>query len=86
LLSVCAYTGSENRYEVIVADDASTDDTSRVLARVRHLQLISHDVNLGFLRNCNRAAARARGRYLLFLNNDVQVTAGWLEAMLQVFR
>ena len=86
LLSVGAHTGEGIRYEVIVADDASIDDTRRVLSDVPNVRVIRNDSNMGFLTNCNGAAGAARGRYILFLNNDVQVTEGWLEAMIRVFR
>lgn len=71
--------------EVIVADDASTDGTAELLASVPNLRIVRGETNVGFLRNCNRAAELARGRYLLLLNNDVQVTDGWLRAMLAEF-
>ena len=41
--------------------------------------------NLGFVGSCNAGAAIARGEFVLFLNNDTVVTAGWLEALLRVF-
>ncbi|GAA0701444.1 glycoside hydrolase family 99-like domain-containing protein [Dyella marensis] len=68
-------------FEVLVANDASTDDTAQVLATIANLRVVNQPANLGFLRNCNTAAREARGKYLLFLNNDVQVTPGWLKAL-----
>ena len=71
-------------YEVILADDGSTDLTSTLESRIRGIQVVRGG-NLGFLRNCNRAAEQARGDVVLLLNNDTAVTAGWLPALLDVF-
>ena len=65
-------------FEVIVANDASTDRTREVLSRVPNLRLVHQSDNLGFLRNCNVAAKEARGRRLVLLNNDAQVSPDWL--------
>ncbi len=73
--------GSSLASEVIIADDASTDGTADRLARVPNLRVLSAAQNQGFLRNVNRAVPAARGRFLVLLNNDVQVTSGWLEAL-----
>lgn len=70
-------------FEVLVADDASTDDSARVLGNIPHVRIVTQSENLGFLRNCNRASKQAKGRLIVLLNNDVQVTAGWLEALVQ---
>lgn len=85
LLSICANTGFAISYEVIVADDASTDETQSILGEIPNLRLKRNEKNMGFLRNCNAAIQDARGEYVLFLNNDVQVMEGWLEALLNTF-
>jgi GT2 family glycosyltransferase len=73
-------------FEVIVIDDASTDETPGRLARIRDLDAVSNDKNLGFIGSCNRGAARANGDFIVMLNNDTQVMDGWLDRLLQTFR
>jgi GT2 family glycosyltransferase/2-polyprenyl-3-methyl-5-hydroxy-6-metoxy-1,4-benzoquinol methylase len=75
---VASMTPDDPSFEVLVANDASTDATAQVLASVRNLRIVNQPSNLGFLLNCNTAAAQARGDILILLNNDVQVTTGWL--------
>ncbi|HZX91872.1 MAG TPA: glycosyltransferase [Rudaea sp.] len=72
-------------FEVIVVDDASTDATAERLARVGGIRVIRNAQNLGFVGSCNAGAGAARGDFVLFLNNDTVVTAGWLEALLRCF-
>ncbi|MGE7138638.1 glycosyltransferase [Luteibacter sp. NPDC031894] len=72
-------------FEVVVVDDASPDNTASVLAEVSGVRLLCNERNLGFVGSCNAGAAAARGEYLVFLNNDTQVTPGWTEALLRCF-
>lgn len=71
--------------EVIVAEDASEDPQILRLRHVVGLRFLENETNLGFLRSCNAAARQACGEYLHFLNNDTEVTAGWLDRMVELF-
>jgi O-antigen biosynthesis protein len=71
-------------YEIIIADDVSTDKTSKLSKFVENVKVIRNSNNLGFLKNCNNAAKTARGSYLLFLNNDTTVTLGWLKPLVEL--
>jgi GT2 family glycosyltransferase/glycosyltransferase involved in cell wall biosynthesis len=77
--------GAQAPFEVIVVDDASPDGSAANLERIEGLCLLRNPRNLGFVGSCNVAAAAARGDFLLFLNNDTQVSPGWLDALLRCF-
>ncbi|MEI4474231.1 glycosyltransferase [Frigidibacter sp. MR17.24] len=77
--TVCRSTGIT--YEVILADDGSSDETLQAADLFPGLRVVRAPTNLGFLRNCNNAAAQAKGEHLLFLNNDTIVLPGWLEEL-----
>lgn len=72
--------------EIIVVDDASPEPLAAVLSEVQGARFVRNETNLGFIGSCRHGAGLARGEYLILLNNDVQVTQGWLEALLNVFR
>jgi GT2 family glycosyltransferase len=69
-------------FELIVVDDASKDETPRLLEsygdRVRTVRL---DANQGFAGACNAGAAAAQGELLVFLNNDTIPVTGWLDSL-----
>jgi GT2 family glycosyltransferase len=71
-------------YEVVIADDGSTDPDVARLGGIENVRFIVQPVNLGFLRNCNAAFDVCRGRYVLLLNNDAQLLPGALDALVAV--
>lgn len=84
LHSLAEHSGKTS-YEVIVVDDQSPEPVTDAMPGVTGVRVIRNATNLGFIRNCNLAAREARGKYIVFLNNDTLVTAGWLEALLAPF-
>ncbi len=84
LQSIAQHAGGAS-FEVIVVDDCSSDETADGLARIGGIRALHNEHNLGFIGACNAGAALAGGTYLVFLNNDTQVTAGWLDALLDTF-
>jgi glycosyltransferase involved in cell wall biosynthesis len=96
LVSVCIPTRNQARYlataiesalsqpveelEVVVHDDASTDETEAVLARFDdpRLRTVRHDQPLGVAGNRNTLLEDARGEYVAWLDSDDRYTAGSL--------
>lgn len=72
-----------------MVDNGSTDGTPeflRDLEKRGQVQVIINKNNLGFAAASNQGARAARGEFLLFLNNDTQVTPGWLEELVRSAR
>lgn len=72
--------------EVIVVDNASSDETPGMLQEFPWITLVRNERNRGFAAANNQAAGMAKGRYLVMLNNDTEAKPGWLATMLCVAR
>ena len=74
-----------NESEIIIVDNASSDQTPQYLKHIAdqdpNIRLILNDSNRGFAAGNNQGAAIALGEYLVFLNNDTIVTPCWLEGL-----
>ncbi|KKM08855.1 hypothetical protein SY88_22415 [Clostridiales bacterium PH28_bin88] len=73
-------------HELILVDNGSTDGTAAYLEKVPGARLIKNTANAGYARGNNQGIAASRGEYVLFLNNDTVVTAGWLGKLLKCFK
>lgn len=73
-------------YEIIVGDDGSIDQTKDLGTYFENIAHVKNDVNLGFLKNCNKAASFAKGNYICFLNNDVLVQNEWLTSLVSLLQ
>ena len=85
LISILENSGALH-YEVIVADDNSSDETRNIFQHTENIKLIVNKTNLGFLKNCNNAANHATGHFLVFLNNDTNVQPGWLLSLVELMK
>lgn len=71
--------------EVIVADNASGDDTLKLVKKFgKNIAIVETEGNVGFSKGNNAAAARATGEYLLFLNPDTKFESGSLSDMVAI--
>ncbi len=76
---------SDLAYEIIIVNDASTDETLEQLATlVKGIQVLTNAENSGFIRSCNYGASQAKGQYLYFLNNDTRILENCLESLLKL--
>jgi GT2 family glycosyltransferase len=72
--------------EIIIVDNASQDETPRLLDQLKGARVIRNTENRNFLLAVNQAAREARGEYLLILNNDAQLLPGTLQSTLRTIR
>jgi glycosyltransferase involved in cell wall biosynthesis len=91
LLATCLASIDRHRpldvpIEVIVADDASTDDTADWLPDAHpDVRLVRLGQNAGFCGAANAGIAASLGSFIQLLNNDTEVSSGWIEAGLAPF-
>ena len=70
-------------YEIILIDNASTDDSVAYVAQTfPEVHILSSPVNGGFGQGNNAGVCQTQSRYLIFLNPDTEVTPGWATALI----
>ena len=86
LASIARHRPAGVAIEIIVADDASTDGTPDWIADAHpDVRVVRLATNKGFCGAANAGVDAARGQIVQLLNNDTEVTAGWIEAGLAPF-
>lgn len=72
-------------YKIYIADNASTDDS---IAFVRNnypdITIIFNSGNIGFAAGYNEALAQIEADYYVLLNQDVEVTPGWIRPIIEM--
>jgi GT2 family glycosyltransferase len=76
------------KYEIILIDDCSTDDTAAWMRSLdtAYVKTIYNSTNVGFARSNNAGFKIAQGTVIGLLNNDLLFETTWLEPMLAILR
>jgi glycosyltransferase involved in cell wall biosynthesis len=78
-------------YEILIIDSGSTDDTKEISRHIiketanRNIRYI-FEPEPGLLTGRHRGALEANGELLVFVDDDIEATAGWLEAIFETFK
>ncbi len=72
--------------ELVLVDSGSSDETRHIARYVTGARLLRFDDNVGYLRGCNAGLTLVSSEAVLYLNNDVELTAGTLDAALARLR
>lgn len=71
-------------FQVIVGDNASTDDSVDFLTlKYPQITIIRNDLNEGFAEGYNRVLRQIEARYFVLLNSDVEVTENWIGPVIE---
>ncbi len=70
--------------EIVIVDNGSSPDQFDLLVRLTKMsRIVRQPSNCGFGEGNNRGVEHCKGELILFLNNDVFVTEGWLDPLLR---
>ena len=83
--SICSFTDYPD-YEIVVVDNGSREENRQEMEAFladKKAAYLYEKMDFNFSKMCNRGAAAAKGEYLLFLNDDIEIIqAGWLRRLL----
>jgi GT2 family glycosyltransferase len=71
--------------EIIMVDNASKDDSVNFVSNTFPSVVIQRCVtNLGYAGGCNKGASISQGDYIVFMNNDIEVSRDWIKPLIKV--
>lgn len=76
---------SSNDADIIVADNASTDDSIEYLKiNFPQIKIIENKQNGGFAKGYNDALKKVETKYYILLNSDIEVTENWINPVISL--
>lgn len=86
LLNTFRFNSDAVKFEIIIVDDASTDATPNILEKIRGINVLTQENNVGYLLATNSAIKYCKGKYICLLNNDTIPESGWLDALVRTLK
>ncbi|PAB59144.1 glycosyltransferase [Anaeromicrobium sediminis] len=71
-------------YEIIITHDSSNDENVNIYNDIGNIRTIRNGKNLSYILKCNNAVKYAKGKYILFLNNNTKVKKDWLKFLVDL--
>lgn len=70
--------------ELIISNNSTSIEMRRLLSTISGAIIVENNGNIGFVKAVNKAAAVARGKYILLLNDDATLTTGSISRLVDV--
>lgn len=81
----CVVKNSKDQAEVIIADNASTDDSVDFIKKeFPGIRIIQNKTNSGFAKGYNDALSQVDAKYYVLLNSDIEVTPNWIKPVIDI--
>ncbi len=75
----------DEKLEIIVADNNSSDDTIKIASKVKEVTMVQNGGNFGFAKGINLGAPHAKGEFLFFINPDSVLLKGDIFSLKEKF-